>query len=170
MVKRGLLFFLLGLITIPLLGLAVLSLGLWPWRATSPPANWENLLASKALHSAVRRQAASVKSTVAATDETLLAGMKIYRMNCAGCHGDFGQSSVWGTGGFYPRVPQFADSPSPLRPEEMFLIVRNGVRYSAMGAWKDLMSEEDTWKVVSFLSRLQSLPPDVRSAWETKRQ
>jgi len=52
----------------------------------------------------------------------------------------------------------------------MFLIVRNGVRYTGMGAWKDLMSEDDTWKVVSFLSRLQSLPPDVRSAWQAEPQ
>jgi hypothetical protein len=48
----------------------------------------------------------------------------------------------------------------------MFLVVRNGIRYSGMGAWKDLMSEEDTWKVVLFLSNMKSLPPSVRSEWE----
>ena len=35
-----------------------------------------------------------------------------------------------GGNGFYPRVPQFAEAPPNLRPEEMFLVVRNGVRYS----------------------------------------
>jgi hypothetical protein len=48
----------------------------------------------------------------------------------------------------------------------MFLVVRNGIRYSGMGAWKDLMSEEDTWNVVLFLSNMKSLPPTVRSEWE----
>jgi len=48
----------------------------------------------------------------------------------------------------------------------MFLVVRNGIRYSGMGAWKDLISEEDTWKVGLFLSNLKSLLPAVRSEWE----
>ena len=30
----------------------------------------------------------------------------------------------------------------------------------------DLMSVEDTWKVVLFLSNMKSLPPMVRSGWE----
>jgi len=166
MAKRGWLLFLLGLLLPPTIVLLVLNLGLWPWRGTSQPADWENRLAQRALHQAVRREAANVQCLVPVNDEVLQAGIKIYRTNCAGCHGDFGQPSVWGTGGFYPRVPQFADSPPALRSEEMFLIVRNGVRYTAMGAWKDLMSEDDTWKVVLFLSKLPSLPPDVRTTWE----
>jgi mono/diheme cytochrome c family protein len=92
--------------------------------------------------------------------------MKIYRTNCAGCYGDFGKPSAWGANGFYPRVPQFPNAPSALRSEEMFLAVRNGVRYSGMGAWRDLMSEEETWKVVAFLSNMHSLPPAVKSEWE----
>jgi len=103
---------------------------------------------------------------MSASDETLRAGMKIYRTNCAGCHGDFDQPSKWGANGFYPRVPQFPQAPPTLRTEEMFLIVREGIRYSGMGSWKDLMSEEETWKVVLFLNKMQSLPPTVKSEWE----
>jgi len=48
----------------------------------------------------------------------------------------------------------------------MFLIVQGGIRYSGMGSWKDLMSEQETWKVVLFVNNLQSLPPAVKSEWE----
>ena len=48
----------------------------------------------------------------------------------------------------------------------MFLIVREGIRYSGMGSFKNLMSEEETWKVVLFLHNMQSLPPTVKSEWE----
>ena len=164
--KRSWLFFVVGLLLGPIIGLAVLTWGLWPWRATSTPPTWENALAARSLHVAIKREAANLHSPLEPTEETLLAGMKIFRTNCAGCHGDFGQPSTWGGKAFYPRVPQFAVSPPTLRSEEMFLVVRNGIRYSGMGAWRDLMSEEDTWKVVLFLSRLQSLPPSVQSAWE----
>jgi len=30
----------------------------------------------------------------------------------------------------------------------------------------ETLSEEDTWKVVLFLSNMKSLPPTVRSEWE----
>ncbi len=167
--KRGWRFFLTGLFIGPLIAVILVSLGVWPWRATSPPPKWETTIATRSLHSALAREAKNLHSPIPASEETLRAGLKIYRANCAGCHGDFGQPSKWGANGFYPRVPQFAQSPSELRAEEMFLIVRDGVRYSGMGAWKDLMSEESTWKVVLFLSNLKSLPQAVRAEWEAER-
>ena len=159
-------YFLGGLIVGPLVAVIIVALGLWPWAATSKPPKWEDTFAVRSLHIALARDAKNLHPPTPASEETLRSGMKIYRTNCAGCHGDFGQPSTWGANGFYPRVPQFADAPSALRSEEMFLVVRNGIRYSGMGAWKDLMSEEDTWKVVLFLSNMKSLPPTVRSEWE----
>ena len=91
--------------------------------------------------------------------------MRLYRDNCAGCHGEAGKPSAWGNGGFYPRVPQFAAEP-PAQPDwQLFAIVTNGVRYSGMGAWDRLMSSDARWKVVTFLSHLQSLPPEVQAEW-----
>jgi thiosulfate dehydrogenase len=159
-------FFLGGLIAGPLVAVIIVALGLWPWRATSKPPKWEDTFAVRSLHTALAREAKNLHSPISGSEETLHAGLKIYRTNCAGCHGDFGQPSTWGANGFYPRVPQFADAPPALRSEEMFLVVRNGIRYSGMGAWKDLISEEDTWKVALFLSNMKSLPPTVRSEWE----
>jgi len=52
----------------------------------------------------------------------------------------------------------------------MFLIVQGGIRYSGMGSWKDLMSEEETWKVVLFLNNMQSLPPAVKLEWEAGKK
>jgi hypothetical protein len=37
-----------------------------------------------------------------------------------------------------------------------------------MGAWDRLLSDEDTWRVVSFLSRLSGLPPSVDAVWKGK--
>ena len=159
-------FFLGGLIAGPLVAVIIVALGLWPWRANSKRPKWEDSLAVHSLHTALARDAKNLHPPISASEETLPAGLKIYRTNCAGCHGDFGQPSTWGANGFYPRVPQFADAPPAPRSEEMFLVVRNGIRYSGMGAWKDLISEEDTWKVGLFLSNLKSLLPAVRSEWE----
>src|SRR5208282_15139 len=37
----------------------------------------------------------------------------------------------------------------------------HGVRYTGMAAWEGLLSDDETWKVVTFLSRLNHLPPRV---------
>ena len=91
--------------------------------------------------------------------------MKIFRNACAGCHGEFSKPSHWGTADFYPRVPQFADEPPTIPASQMFVVVKHGIRYTGMGAWDGEMSDEDIWKVVTFLNDLATLPPSVRSQW-----
>lgn len=165
---RGfLLGILVGLLGLVLAALLTARLGLFSVNATEEPPAWEVRLARVALDASVARSAARLRSPVGSSDAELLAGMKLYRNNCAGCHGDAGRPSPWGTGGFYPRVPQFAESP-PRKPDwQLFWIVRHGVRYSGMGAWgEDMLSDREAWEVVTFLSRLNALPPAVQAAWQ----
>ena len=89
-------FFFGGLILGPLIAVIIVGIGFWSWRATSVPPSWETILATRSLHAAVAREAKNLKAPISASEETLRAGMKIYRSNCAGCHGDFGQPSKWG--------------------------------------------------------------------------
>jgi hypothetical protein len=37
-----------------------------------------------------------------------------------------------------------------------------------MGAWEKLMPDEDIWRIASFLSALEELPPAVDTAWKAK--
>jgi len=134
-------------------------------QATSTPPLWERAIARMAFNASVARRAARVPNPIPIRDEELLNGLRIYRDGCAGCHGDYGRPSDWGTEGFYPRVPQFAVTP-PRKPDwQLYWIVKHGVRYSGMGAWERLVPDSTIWRVVTFLSRLDSLPPPVDAAW-----
>jgi mono/diheme cytochrome c family protein len=158
-----------GFLLLPLIIAAAARFGLLPLTATAPPPRWETRIGRAALRASVARRASHTASPVPVTDDSLRAGMRLYRMNCAGCHGDYAGPSEWGATGFYPRVPQFADEPSRFTAPQMFFVVKNGVRYSGMGAWEKLMSDDDIWRVVGFLSRIRSLPPAVDAAWKAKR-
>ena len=109
----------------------------------------------------------------AATDENLLAGLNVFRDACAGCHGDPNSRSDYGAS-FYPRVPQFAFISPRLPDWQLFWIVKNGVRYSGMSACDGqrqhdkAVSDDRIWKVVTFLSRLESLPPAVNAEGHKK--
>ena len=76
--------------------------------------------------------------------------------------------SKWGSGGFYPRVPQFfqasMEEHEHLTPEEAYTAVHDGIRYTGMGAWSGMMSEPDMWKVANFVANIHRLPPQLKKA------
>jgi mono/diheme cytochrome c family protein len=168
--------FLVGLMAGALLTpLGVLTMALVGWlpvSANASPPAWERAMASLARDRYVARHAPVVRNPVAPTDANLLAGLKIFQDGCSGCHGDPNATSDYGAS-FYPRVPQFAVHP-PNKPDyQLFWIVKNGIRYSGMSAWDGQwgkeVSDDRIWKVVTFLSRLDSLPPAVDAQWRKKR-
>ena len=167
--------FVTGILALPAAFLLLGRLGVLPVQANADPPGWEKAFAQMSLKAYVSRHAPHVANPVPATDENLLAGMKIFKDACAGCHGDPSATSDYGAS-FYPHVPQFAVNP-PREPDwQLFWIVRNGVRYSGMSAWDrqwhndKAVSDDHIWKVVTFLSRLDSLPPAVKAEWLKKPQ
>jgi len=55
-----------------------------------------------------------------------------------------------------------------LTPQEAFVAVRDGIRYSGMGGWKGMLKDEQMWQVANFVSRMHHLPPDADTAWKAK--
>jgi len=51
----------------------------------------------------------------------------------------------------------------------MFVAIKQGIRYSGMGAWNGMMSGEEIWKVATFLEQIGSLPPGVEVNWKTSQ-
>src|SRR5580698_9923338 len=135
--------FLFGVIVTLLIilgGLGFAMLGMFPTPANVEPPHWERHLANEAVDASMERHAPRVTNPLSATDQNLEDGMKIYTVNCAGCHGgldrkptDFGHS-------FYPPAPNLISDP-PDDPEwHIFYTIRTGVRYTGMPAWDKTLS------------------------------
>src|SRR3974377_179103 len=86
-------------------GVGAALLGFLPTNANSTPPRFEARLAMSALDASVDRHAPRGNSPVAATDENLIEGIKIYTMNCAGCHGGIDRHPVDFGRSFYPPAP-----------------------------------------------------------------
>src|ERR1041385_2830683 len=158
----------LTLILFLLLVLGVTArLGWLSLSATAVPPHWESALGQAILQASLSHQAAGLANPIRPSDDVLVTGLKIFKMNCAGCHGSRGQPSQWGTQNFYPRVPQFADNHPHLSTPQMFITIKYGIRYSGMGAWNGMMSDDEIWKVATFLEHIGSLPPEVEANWKT---
>jgi thiosulfate dehydrogenase len=149
-----------------LVGAGLALLGFLPTKANRQPPGWETHFAMSALDNSVDRRAPRVNNPLPPTDENLIAGMKIYTMNCAGCHGGIDRKPVAFGQSFYPRAPNLILEPDTDPEWHIFYIIKNGVRYTGMAAWDKTLSEDDMWKVTAFLSRIEKLPPAVQDFWK----
>jgi mono/diheme cytochrome c family protein len=166
--KRVLVTLFVTVILLAVVATVTAYLGLWPVAATSTPPKVEDMLAGKTLSASLARQSQGLTNPLSASPEVLSDGLKMFKANCAGCHGARGQPSMWGTQNFYPRVPQFADQAPTLNAPQMFTAIKYGIRYSGMGAWQGMMSDEQIWKVATFLENIDKLPPDVEALWKSQ--
>src|SRR5271167_1868161 len=81
---------------------AYLGLGFASVRADAEPPGWESGLMNSTVHASVRRRAPRMQNPLAPTDETLIAGGKLYLNDCVGCHGAPGKAASKFGATFYP--------------------------------------------------------------------
>jgi cytochrome c553 len=87
----------------------------------------------------------------------VLRGAGYYDLGCRPCHG--------GAGGNVPRVGEYMLPPPPdltarvpaRRDEELFYVVRHGIKLTGMPAWPTVNREDEVWAMVAFLRHLPRL-------------
>jgi mono/diheme cytochrome c family protein len=162
--------FILGIIVtivvILLAGLLTAHFGLMPTNADATPPAFEQNIAMSALDASMDRHAPRAANPLPPTDDTLIAGMKLYTMNCAVCHGTLDYKPSLLEHSMYPPPPQIILNPLDDPEWHIYYAIRTGVRYTGMPAWNRALSDQDLWKITAFLSRLEKLPPAVQDTWE----
>lgn len=177
---KFLLGLLAGVLALPAIMLIVARLGLLSVNANTSPSGWETAFANMALSASAARQAPRLANPITPSEENLMAGVKLFKGDCSGCHGTPNTAAKNETDVIlYPNAPQFALHP-PRKPDyQLFWLIKGGIRYSGMFAWggqfapdasgKDV-SDEKIWTAVTFLTHLESLPPAVNAEWHKKSE
>lgn len=161
-----------------LLGAAVLAalegLGLWVFIQTgsiypgadTPPPSIE-VRASGVVTRAIRRASQGLTSPLQPTEPNLLAGVKLYRQECAICHGGADGKPSATAQGFYIRAPQFARHGVEDDPVgETYYKIAHGMRLTPMPAYGANFTENQMWQLALFLKNMNKLPPAVQAAWK----
>jgi mono/diheme cytochrome c family protein len=147
-------------------GLGFAMLGFIPTNANVAPPHLEHRLANTAMDASMERHAPHVANPLTPSDQNLIDGMKLYTMNCALCHGGLDRKPAALAKNFYPPVPNLISDP-PDDPEwHIFFTIRTGVRYTGMPSWDGVLAEQDMWKLTSFISHMDKLPPAVQDYWK----
>ena len=162
--------FFLGVITalvVIALGAAFyLHFGFLSFNADEQPSATETKMAMAAVDASIERHAADAKNPVQPTDANLLEAMKLYKTNCALCHGDPGAPETVLGKSFYPPVPQFMKEPADMPGNQNFYIIKHGIAWTGMPAWGRTLNDDQIWKLTAFLAQMDKLPPAVDQQWK----
>lgn len=91
-------------------------------------------------------------------DEALvLKGAGHYESACVPCHGGPGRTIPPVVGAMTPRPPDLIQQLGRWQPEELFSIVKHGIKFTGMPAWPIQQRDDEVWAMVAFLRRLPTL-------------
>jgi len=162
---KGFIFGIVTMIVILALGVLCALMGFVSMRADSPPSKVETALAGRAMDASVARAAPKVTNPVAADETNLVAGARLYSEHCTLCHGDPAHPKSPLVDSLNPPAPQFANDMADMPENENFYILQHGIRWTAMPGWKNVLSERQTWQLVTFLSHMRDLPPAAKQVF-----
>ncbi len=125
--------------------------------AVAEPGGTETYMATRAKHLLIAR---AVREGVASRplDRAASAaqGDNTFTVRCSLCHGEDGQSKTPLGQWMYPRATDLTSSEvQSYSDQELFWIVKNGIRLSGMPAFGKTETDEKIWNMIDHLRTLQ---------------
>ncbi len=130
----------------------------------SPPA-LEKWIANKLLNTSIPAAATSQKNPLSLTADgpDAAAGQVLYKANCETCHGYDGAGKTTLSSGLYPPSADLRREALANRTDgELFYLIRNGIRNTAMPGWN--LPDRETWQLVVALRNLPQVVPETPAA------
>lgn len=157
--------FLLGLLTaalvVALAGAGVVLTGAYDIAASRPHPPLERWALETTMEKSVARQAASLESPPNFMPADLRVGAGEYKAMCQQCHGGPGVGRDAWANGLTPQPPELVQAAEDWSTEEVFWLVKHGVKMTGMPAFGEHHSDEELWKLAAFVKTLPRVTPDA---------
>lgn len=148
-----------GMAAIPAVLLCYFVLGLAPMQSDASPGSLETAVMSSAVKASIRSATSrTADSADPATEQTIVAGGKLYMQGCTGCHGELGKPYQEEKAN-YPRVPQLPHAGTRYSQAEVQWIIKHGIRMTAMSAYGPFYKEDQLRALAAFVKQIDRLPP-----------
>ena len=148
-----------------LTGAAVILGGLYDISATDQHLAPTYKVLDTALRRAVKRRADELEVPPLDGAGTIERGLSLYHEHCVQCHGAPGVAPQPFALGLTPLAANLAYTAREWGAAELFWVVKNGIKMTAMPAWEFRLSDAEMWAVVAFMEKLPELSPmDYRAA------
>jgi thiosulfate dehydrogenase len=164
MLKGILLGILLGFVLVFVGGYFYFASGQAPVTTNSPEMPFEHRMAKLALK-AYLGKVPHANPPVPADEANLLAGAKVYKEQCAVCHGLPGEPHNAIGNGMFPKPPLLFRGVGVTDDEtwESYTKVAGGIRMTGMPGFKDRLSDTQMWQVSVLIKNADKLPASVKA-------
>jgi len=128
--------------------------------AEAPTGDEHGADADEHEHAEIPDAFASMTNPVAGDAAAIEAGQTIYSANCASCHGENGGGDGPAAAALDPKPTAFSDADIMATMTDSYLywrISEGGIAppfNSQMPPWKDALSEEQIWQVITYIRTL----------------
>ena len=126
--------------------------------ADREPNRVESFVARHIVRLSIPSHLASATSPLVTDPEAWRAGLESFKGRCAVCHAADGRGGTSVGPNMYPPVPDLASAPmQQFSDGELFAIVRHGVSWTGMPAFRSTLSDEDIWRLVAYIRQLPKM-------------
>jgi cytochrome c553 len=105
----------------------------------------------------VSTQAWGLEAPDLADDALVVRGAGHYETVCVSCHGGPGRRLPPVMAAMTPPPPELTGRLGRWTPEELFSIVKHGIKFTGMPAWPVQQRDDEVWAMVAFLHRMPQL-------------
>ena len=130
--------------------------------AKAEPNALEVLMARQVRYLAIPLEHRNKPNPIPVTPGVLQDGLAHFADHCATCHANNGSGQTPIGKNVYPKAPDLRDTRTQTMSDgELFWVIHNGIRFTAMPAWGqgDPEQDLDSWKLVHFIRHLPTLTP-----------
>jgi len=164
MFKGILLGIVLGFVLIFVGAYMYFASGQAPVTTNSPEMPFERKVAKLALH-AYLGKVPHPNPPVPVDEANLLAGAKVYKEDCAVCHGLPGEPHNAIGNGMFPKPPLLFRGVGVTDDDawESYTKASGGIRMTGMPGFKDRLSDTQLWQVTVLLKNADKIPASVKA-------
>lgn len=139
------------------------SWGFAPVATSAKPMPFERRLARTGLH-AYLNKLPHPQPLVPADEANLIAGAKVYKEQCATCHGLPGEAKSAVSQGMFPAPPQLFHGIGVTddEPWETYWKAEYGIRMTGMPGFKGQLSEKEIWQVTMLVKNADKITEPVK--------
>lgn len=131
--------------------------GMYNFAATSPHNNLTSLLIRESLERSVRKHAVDINKPQMLEKNGVQDGFEEYDEMCSMCHGAPGLPESVLYKGLNPRPPKLHEVHEEWADEELFWIIKNGIKMTGMPAYGPTHTDDEIWTLVSFIKELPKM-------------
>jgi cytochrome c553 len=139
----------------------VVGTGIVPIKASSGHWRITEMLLDYAKVRSISTYSLRIEAPPLDDDAAILRGAAQYENACLPCHGGPGRRLPPVMAAMTPRPPELSDRLTRWTPEQLFTIVKHGIKFTGMPGWPTQERDDEVWAMVAFLRRMPQLDGDA---------